>query len=205
MTRYLFISFYKFLFIETIEPKTTLEPTTIKPTTIVPTTKRDKDDPCPLKGIDYHGYDISLTRNVATWQECSEICKSVSNCLYWSWVDQDYATASRYKECFVKTSKAGREIEIGGISGTRNCEGRGRLLTLGQAMHAKNENVLKCMRYTLVKSCYFFFIFTCWRRGTFYPNVRKHWHWCIDQIAWRVFKSLNVLFSSDKIFIYQFL
>ena len=119
----------------------------MEPTTIVPTTTREKDDPCPVKGIDYHGNDIALTKNVETWQECNEICRSVSNCLYWSWLDQDYATASRYKECFVKTSNAGREIEKGVISGTRNCEGRGRLF------RERRQNILGPLnRHCLLRS-----------------------------------------------------
>ncbi len=67
------------------------------------------------EGIGYWGYDLPGSPFVANRpEECARLCASTANCLYYSW---DTCTKN---QCWLKTSKAGRQVQVCTLSGRGN-------------------------------------------------------------------------------------
>ena len=49
------------------------------------------------------------------------ICKAFEDCKFWSWVGMSYPDIGHQNECWLKTSDAGIELEVGMISGDKRC------------------------------------------------------------------------------------
>merc|ERR1712018_275686 len=71
---------------------------------------------CPLEGVNFLGSDLTIQRDVNSWQECGEICQAqaVSGCSYWSW-------GSESGDCYTKYSDGGMVADEGWISGEEAC------------------------------------------------------------------------------------
>ena len=70
---------------------------------------------CEESKIDYTGHDISNSvESLGNWRICSNICRSTSTCLYWTW-------QKTQKHCYLKLSKDGRKSNDKDVSGGRNC------------------------------------------------------------------------------------
>ena len=78
---------------------------------------------CPEVNIDYYGNDLQGPVIAETWQDCSDYCRTLQGCNYWSYVSDSFPTASMHKACFLKTSNSGRQASFGVLSGSRDCGG----------------------------------------------------------------------------------
>ena len=100
-------------------------------------------DACLDVDVDYMGNDIGgkCVPNINRWQLCDAYCRTLSSCLYWSWVSEDHADVSKRKICCLKSRKALTVGTNGVISGSRNCNKRGRNYDLFHIINSKKTTV----------------------------------------------------------------
>lgn len=83
--------------------------------------------PCLKMDTDYMGYDITITRNVASWQDCGMICHNHPGCMAWTYATEKFMRIkSSQRHCFLKNGNWNKDIRTGAgsvglISGQRNC------------------------------------------------------------------------------------
>ena len=77
---------------------------------------------CQEVDIDYYGDDINgCGIKTNSWQICSEECRKNSQCLYWTWLPNDFANVGRRTQCCLKDAKSGKTSYVGLISGSKQC------------------------------------------------------------------------------------
>ena len=77
---------------------------------------------CEEMDIDLAGNDIDSALDVATWEQCSHICKQRSDCSFWTWVSDDYdIDEDIIHKCHLKNGDSGRTSTKGLISGNSKC------------------------------------------------------------------------------------
>ena len=71
---------------------------------------------CVEYGIDYHGNDVEVLRNInlAHWSDCAKQCRDHSACSYWTFKVADNI-------CALKSSDAGWEKQDNAMSGSSDC------------------------------------------------------------------------------------
>ena len=71
---------------------------------------------CPEENRTIVGMEepVGGIKDVKTWQTCSEHCRKLASCLFWSFHSID-------NTCHLKTSYEGRREEVGFMSGRRSC------------------------------------------------------------------------------------
>ena len=69
---------------------------------------------CVENNTSYKGNDIKHFENVESWLKCSELCRGVAECSFWTWIAPDAA-------CYLKHKDSGRTHVLHGVSGARTC------------------------------------------------------------------------------------
>merc|ERR1712126_25947 len=75
---------------------------------------------CPETGVDFYGHDDAIHGcdhgwlYASDWNACGEICELVTDCLYWTFIED-------INSCNLKYSDEGVTKKAGVISGARGC------------------------------------------------------------------------------------
>ena len=71
------------------------------------------DWPCPVEGLDFHGYNIGCQFYIDSWQICGEMCNELDECKFW--------TLRNNNECCLKSSDEFLISNNEAISGEKGC------------------------------------------------------------------------------------
>ena len=78
---------------------------------------------CEYLDTDLPGNDIDATLNVATWEDCSELCSRNRDCTSWTWVADTYTINPKIiRKCHLKDGNPARSGVTGLISGVAGCK-----------------------------------------------------------------------------------
>ena len=74
------------------------------------------DWPCPVEGLDFHGYDIECQPkgSVDSWQECGKLCNDLDECKFWTLRNNDDICCLKSSDEFIIGNNAA-------ISGEKGC------------------------------------------------------------------------------------
>ena len=77
---------------------------------------------CISAGVDYPGGNLMMVNGLETKEMCQKLCQDTSECLYFTWVGDEYFSSSNHKECFLKDrTMEGENNVVGLYSGPKFC------------------------------------------------------------------------------------
>ena len=79
---------------------------------------------CSVDNVNYNGHDIGNIPNIASEEECRNLCQSNQNCKFWTWGKPSYYGQNKVTiklRCFFKSSDADKREMEGVVSGTKTC------------------------------------------------------------------------------------
>jgi len=78
---------------------------------------------CQEIDTDLMGDDFKAVLNVASWDECSSLCREEEGCSHWTWVDDSFTRdTSIIHKCHLKNGSGRQKTEAGLISGSADCD-----------------------------------------------------------------------------------
>lgn len=86
---------------------------------------------CYLYNVDYQGTNLNGEHQIRTTSAatCQKMCQQNQNCMYFTWLSNDYADPAYRQDCYLKAPGALIANKQGAISGPRDC-GSGKTKTV---------------------------------------------------------------------------
>ena len=84
---------------------------------------------CYLYNVDYVGTNLNGEHQIRTTSAatCQKMCQQNQNCVYFTWLSNDFADPAYRQDCYLKAGGALIANKQGAISGPRDC-GTGQFL-----------------------------------------------------------------------------
>ena len=99
---------------------------------------------CYLYNVDYVGTNLNGEHQIRTTSAatCQKMCQQNQNCVYFTWLSNDFADPAYRQDCYLKAGGALIANKQGAISGPRDC-GTGQFLNHKKISHLnfRDQNV----------------------------------------------------------------